>query len=236
MTKVYYGSDFHLEKQENPLTEYSDPNGILVVAGDVKEKGRAIGIIDEIADNWKHVVFVPGNHDWWGLALHETNKHVSSKPNVHVLLNETKTIEGIDFVGGTSWVPIRLMDSYDWKTGLNDSKYIRGPKYRRLEYWMLTQEHEQAMMVFRTPRSKNPRVLVTHHPVTTWSLDPRFIDDPLTKFYASDDAEILIGYDHHIHGHVHCPFEYTQNGCAVHCNPRGYRSENIDWHLKHFEI
>lgn len=234
--KVFYVSDLHLENQENPLETAVYKDAVLVIAGDVKGKGRAAEVIDSIADNWKYIVWTPGNHDWYDLAIDEKHKHQSKKSNVFCLQNTGIVLDGIEFVGGTGWVPVSAADEYEWRQTMNDPKYIRGPKWRRLTATHISIEFIKAQNFFMGEKAAKKRVLVTHHPLCIESLDPRYIDDPANKFYAVDAAEPLKRFNHYIHGHVHSRFEYEKNGCHVHCNPRGYRSEYLPFDLKSFEI
>lgn len=244
MARVWFCSDLHGDTswQDNCLLYHTgDPTGILVVAGDIHGDGKAVKRLEAVADRWKAIVWLPGNHDWWGLALHESHKHESDIDNIHVLgVDKVVMIDGIEFVGHTMWVPIDPRDQFDWKQTMNDSKYIRGEGWRRLRAADITVEHAIGLSWINkyVKTSTHPtKVLVTHHPITTMSLDPAYEDSPSNRYYASDNDHLLEHFDLYIHGHVHCRHDYEHpSGCRVLCNPRGYRGENNKFMIEYIDV
>jgi hypothetical protein len=238
--RVYYLSDLHNDyHQRNLLLDLKgDTNAVLFIAGDINCKGRSLRDIEEVADRWKHIVWVSGNHDHWKLALHETHKFKSELPNVHHLLNETVTIGDVTFCGTTLWVHIEDKDSFDWKITMNDAKKIRGPHWRRLSHTDINTEHMKAVQFIQECQEgiKGKKVLITHHALCEGSIGERFIGDEDNRYYVSDRVDLLEGWHYHIHRHLHNESDYMVGGCNVVCNPHGYGSENPEFGIRLFDI
>ena len=62
MMKLNFINDIHLEF--GALPENPSGSDVLVLAGDVTIKNR-VDWINEIANNFKHVVYVLGNHEFY---------------------------------------------------------------------------------------------------------------------------------------------------------------------------
>lgn len=75
-----------------------------------------------------------------------------------------------------------------------------------------------------------PTVVVTHFAPSLRSADPRYGLTPGTAGFCNAMDDLLVGADIWMHGHLHCPSDYThcQQGtrlCRVVANPRGYASK-----------
>ncbi len=233
--RVYYLSDTHNDyNQYNTLTNITpEKEAVLVVAGDINSKGRSLADVEEVADDWKAIIYVAGNHDYWGLALHETHKFESKKDNVHFLQNKAITIEDVTFVGTTLWHPVTSTDEWWWRQTMNDCKKIRGKNYSRLRWHDLTKEYVDACsFIEQSKQIQGKKILVTHHALCDKSIAERFKGEESNKYYVTHNPELLKGYNIHIHGHVHTECDYIINGCNVLCNPRGYGRENPEFGIR----
>lgn len=237
--KIFYTSDLHNDCHEfkNDLVFYgSHPDDILVVAGDVNTKGRSIADIEAVSKLWKYIIYVPGNHDWWGLSMTlDTHKQYSDKENVITLINESVVLDDILFVGTTLWAKIlNPLHAYQFALMMNDNKRIRTRGYHRFtgvdcgcEYKKATDYIQQAITKYPNVKTK---ILVTHHAISRKSLNPIYAGELSNDFYASGDDYLLDGFDYHIHGHIHMVNDYMLNNTRVLANPNGYsRSEVPDY-------
>jgi predicted phosphodiesterase len=73
-------------------------------------------------------------------------------------------------------------------------------------------------------------VVVTHFAPSLRSADPRYGLTPGTAGFCNALDDLLVGADVWMHGHLHCPSDYTQlqegaHPCRVVANPRGYASK-----------
>ncbi len=75
-----------------------------------------------------------------------------------------------------------------------------------------------------------PTVVVTHFAPSLRSADPRYGLTPGTAGFCNALDDLLDGADVWMHGHLHCPSDYTHHRvggrqCRVVANPRGYASK-----------
>ncbi|CAL9960804.1 metallo-phosphoesterase [Vibrio phage D479] len=237
--RIYYLSDIHNDYHGgNYLTELTgDKSAVLVVAGDINSKGRTVRDLEEVADRWLHVIAVPGNHDWWRLAIHEVHKFETTKDNVHVLMDDWLVVEDVVFFGGTAWHSIVTpLDEMNWRYTMNDAKRIRGPQYRRLTGNDIQHAHLNTLKFIEDVKRTFPdlkKVLITHHALCSLSLDERYAGQDSNRWYYSENPELLEGIDVHIHGHIHQECDYEVYGCNVVCNPRAYsQRENPEFGIR----
>jgi predicted phosphodiesterase len=71
-----------------------------------------------------------------------------------------------------------------------------------------------------------PTVVVTHFAPSLSSADPRYGRVPGTAGFCNALDHLLPHAQLWLHGHLHCPSDYTQNGCRVVANPLGYARKN----------
>ncbi|AUR85809.1 calcineurin-like phosphoesterase superfamily domain protein [Vibrio phage 1.081.O._10N.286.52.C2] len=238
---VYYCSDIHNDYHaRNALLDLTgDVDAVLVVAGDINSKGRTVRDLEEVADRWLAVIAVPGNHDWWGLALHERHKFKSELDNVHVLLEDWVVIKDVTFVGTTLWHEVEDWHAgMIWKESMNDQKKIRGHNWCRLQGHHIHSEHVRAVKFIEDAQRviNGKKILITHHAMCSKSIDERYVGQSSNRFYYTNLPHLLEGFDFHIHGHVHQEFDYEVYDCNVVCNPHAYGSENDDYGIRILSI
>jgi len=71
-----------------------------------------------------------------------------------------------------------------------------------------------------------PTVVVTHFAPSLHSADPRYGQVPGTAGFCNGLDHLLPQAQLWLHGHLHCPSDYTQHGCRVVANPLGYAHKN----------
>lgn len=233
-------SDLHLEF----AGWYPPPcdEDVVVLAGDIAE-GRA-----GIAWARKHfrdrpIVYVPGNHEYYGRDIDELRQGLRESGrthDVHVLDADEVIIDGVRFCGATLWTDFEI-DGCEPETveaamrccqeGMADFQIIRrwGSSLRPTD----TREIHQAQREWlrRTLMGCTPlgedfsgaTVVVTHHAPSRRSIAPRFSGDTLNPAFASDLTDLMgSGVQLWVHGHMHQSHDYIERGTRVICNPRGY--------------
>jgi hypothetical protein len=65
-------------------------------------------------------------------------------------------------------------------------------------------------------------VVVTHFSPSLRSADPRYGQVPGTAGFCNALDHLLPQAQLWLHGHLHCPSDYTHSGCRVVANPLGY--------------
>ena len=75
-------------------------------------------------------------------------------------------------------------------------------------------------------------VVVTHFAPTLRSADPRYGINPGTAGFCNALDDLLPRAQLWLHGHLHCPVDYTAGGCRVVANPLGYARKNEQLYFK----
>jgi predicted phosphohydrolase len=104
--KLQILSDLHTE-----FAEFSPPEtgaDVVILAGDI---GVGLGGIEWAASQFPNqpVIYVPGNHEYYGHDITLIDELVKQSPeNIHVLNNDAMVLNGVRFLGSTLWTDFRL--------------------------------------------------------------------------------------------------------------------------------
>ena len=247
--KIRLLSDLHLEGNKF----YYDYAGedIVVLAGDIHTQARHEFILDQIPSNVR-ILFVAGNHEYYGAVFEWTNsyfrKFEDKYPNFKFLYNESITIDGVEFFGGTMFTDLNLygdparagmmarngIADFSWISRENpippdfDMSYLH-----QLERRWTTEDHMNEFETFcnnledwiRQPRDRK-RVVISHfvpHPDVS---DPRFKGSPLNPYFIANMRRYFADVDAWLFGHTHSSCDTVIEGCRFFCNPHGYGQEN----------
>jgi hypothetical protein len=75
-------------------------------------------------------------------------------------------------------------------------------------------------------------VVVTHFAPSLRSADPRYGVSPGTAGFCNALDDLLPQAQLWLHGHLHCPVDYTVGDCRVVANPLGYARKNEQLYFK----
>jgi Icc-related predicted phosphoesterase len=235
--KIHILSDLHTE-----FSDFDPPHAdadVVVLAGDI---GVGMDAIEWAERQFPEVpvVYVPGNHEFYGCNIRDIGSFLAAAPaNFRILNNDSSEIDGVRFLGCTLWT---------------DFKY-----YGHGEAWFARQQAKSLIVDFASIRNGNklftpedsvdlhkvsvawlvnelekkfdgPTVIVTHHLPASPSIASQYKNDPLTPAFASRLEHIIENYqpDLWIHGHTHVSCDYEIVGTRIVCNPRGYPGESSD--------
>lgn len=208
----------------------------MILAGDVHTKGNARAWITEHF-RAVPVIYVTGNHEYYGEKIPSLVAELKADfagTNVHVLENETLSLDGVEFFGATLWTDMQL--SGDPITGsahaadMTDFKRIRLSstyrKFRPVDARKFHAESRVRIERFLTSETSR-RVVVTHHAPSKRSLPEHLRPLPISCGYASNMDELITsaGPTLWIHGHIHASSNYNIGQTRVIANPRGYPDE-----------
>ncbi|MDX1016371.1 phosphatase [Sinorhizobium medicae] len=242
--KLWVLSDLHLEFGQPFLQTPPVDADVMVCAGDVLDRG-IIPSLQWLADTLGDaipVVFVPGNHEYYGAALQESIRdardYAGRFPNIHFLENEAVDIRDVRFIGGGLWTDFRLFGRNPEVTmsyaahGMNDYKKIKFSKapfrkFKPIDAYRKHNETRHFIAKELRDRTGLTTVVVTHHAPSPRSIDLGFRHDPLSASYASDLEDLMweTGPDLWVHGHVHHRNDYAVGDTRVVSNARGYPGE-----------
>lgn len=221
-------SDIHLEFGDFDLPD--ENCDVLIAAGDI---GVGLEGLEWLITLDIPVVYVAGNHEFWGYDMHELQDEfiaMSKGSNVRFLEKKSVVINGVRFLGCTLWTDFNKCDDEemmeDLQSIMNDFRYIISNNAP------ITPEHLiktnlSCVKWLERELSKDhdgPTIVVTHHAPTkkSWAADP---DDYLKFAYCNNLESLLKDNDVKlwVHGHIHHSSDYTKHGTRIVCNPRGYK-------------
>lgn len=243
--KLWVFSDLHLEFDDWTTKGLPDAD-VCVVAGDVMPgAGNAVRYLGRTIGRHMPVVFVAGNHEFYGHPVFEglewARNQADELENAHFLENDCLVLGGVRFLGCTLWTDYEVEGDDDQDlamatalTQLNDHRLIMRRALPEREPWLpahALQEHRRSRKWLEAELTKpfdGPTVVVTHHAPHPLSIHPRFQGSMLNGAFISDLGEVMesFGPELWVHGHVHDSHDYRVGRTRVVCNPRGYGSEN----------
>ncbi len=229
--KLHVLNDLHIEfgAFEPPGTEAD----VVVLAGDIGVGVEGLRWAGESFPGTP-VVYVPGNHEFYGHDVAILERLRAEAPaNVHVLDDEQAEIGGVRFLGCVLWSDFALHGEArqasamrSASTDMNDFAQIRrGDRAfqpRDALEWHLRSRRWLAERLCEPFAGQT--VVVTHHAPSPRSIAPRYAGSPLSPAFASDLESLMETWDIAlwVHGHLHDSFDYEVAGTRVVCNPRGY--------------
>jgi len=260
MTAVTIVSDLHLEFGGITITNPQKAD-VLILSGDimiadkisateVKTADRYIHtqrykeFFDRVSLEFKHVVYVAGNHEFyggkWNKSLDDIREFLVNYPNVYFLEGEMIELDDVVYMGGTLWTdmnkgdPLTLHSTRDLMT---DFSIIRNDVlgYRKLSPADTVIRHRKTLQYFKfiAQEHKDKKiVMVGHHAPHQKSISPRYADQFLMNgAYASDLSEFILDHPQIklvTHGHMHNSTDYMIGDTRVICNPRGYTPDDLN--------
>lgn len=225
-------SDLHTEFHKRPLDlcksiEIAPDLDFLVIAGDLvvparQDINQVHGIFSYFADKAAHVLYVEGNHEFYGScypwACDMLEKLLPS--NFTWLRNGAVMLRGVHFYGGTMWFgnedgldPLFRYQINDWSQ-ISD---LTGWVYR-----------ENAAFVREGQRHIRPEtIVISHHLPHRDSVPALYKEAGTNRFFVSDQSKLIAEKRPclWLHGHTHHPCDYWLGNTRVVANPYGYPAE-----------
>ncbi|QEN03358.1 phosphoesterase [Thiospirochaeta perfilievii] len=234
--KIQILSDLHLE------FDYRDYNftkcDLLILAGDIHTGTKGLEWIQQQVSDIP-VIYVMGNHEYYGYcypSLLNKCRGIAKGSNIHLLENDSITIQNITFHGATLWTDFNLFGNpeiaqFECDRNMNDSRLIRlDENYAKFKAAITKEIHIQSIkwLAKSLNNSKTDKnIIVTHHAPTFKSIAPRYKESPITPGFTSNLENIIHNYnpDLWVHGHVHDVVDCVVGKTRVLCNPNGYPHE-----------
>ncbi|MGR8935769.1 MAG: metallophosphoesterase [Gammaproteobacteria bacterium] len=245
--KIQILSDLHLEFENFSIdTGRSD---VVVLAGDIHLGDKGVRWAIEAIPN-KPVLYVLGNHEYYGNAypkLTNALKALCLGTNVHILENDTLSLDGVNFIGCTLWTDFELfgnarLTGYQCQQIMSDYKKIRlSPKFSKLRSIDVAVIHRKSKLRLIDELQKHAgetNIVITHHGPSPQSLPNQAIVETADAAYVSALEPLIEQYrpSYWLHGHIHKNSDYKIGTCRVICNPKGYPGEQNPDFDPHFTI
>ena len=220
--RIRYISDVHMEwmtPQQRADLVASVPTDcdVLVLAGDIDGPTSLQDMLKMFAHHFRHVVYVLGNHEFYGTSVDArlSTLHSWKKPaNLHWLENSSVVIDGQRFVGCTMWFP----KTRGAPAGvLADFVHIG-----RFVPWVYERNRESVAYLEQSVRHGD--VVVTHHLPSQRCVAPKYAGHPTNAFYVCDVEPIIHARSPRlwIHGHTHETVDCIVGQTRIVANPYGY--------------
>lgn len=195
---------------------------VLVLAGDIHVgRTNVTKAVNTFAEDYKHVIYVPGNHEYYtGLGINDFELPKLAN-NVHFLNPGVTTIEGVKFAGATLWTNFR--NSVAMKS--TAERYINDFKRTKISADIMVEEHGKQLSMLA---ESGADVIVTHFMPRIKLVHPRWQLDPVAKmlngYFANDITTVQPKL--WLYGHTHDRGDQTIGETRFIANPLGYPGEN----------
>lgn len=254
--KIQMVSDLHLEC-DVIKTKAAKNADVIVLAGDIVSPTLLERLIYVIESLKKPIIYVAGNHDYWGAILHKTiediekDLHTLSKKydHFHFLNCQSLDIGDYRFLGCTLWSDFGLAPDYNQFCEYVDRGYWDGKQMISLRDFerilktptrfltakdcsFLAYQHKE-FLDREISISDKKTIIITHFCPSEKSIAAEYNNDIFNPYYICDCEKLMRDpVKLWIHGHTHVSFDYQINNVRVVCNPRGYLSSNIKYNGK----
>lgn len=225
-------SDLHLECHRDKgrafLYGLQPAAEVLVLAGDIVSASRTRDhlsmLFAAVSKKFKHVVYVPGNHEFYQGTIHDGWVNIKkaadevSLKNVRALNNEAVELDGVRFFGGTGWFPrfdhdpaavaARSMMT-DFHVIWDLEPYIYGSN-TGFDWGLAGADAE---------------VVVSHHLPCEEAVARQYKNNVMNAFFVSKFDVAGCGAKLWLHGHTHEQVDMQVCNTRVVANPFGYPNE-----------
>lgn len=244
--KLHILSDLHNEfvrggaYQPDDVAKTAD---VIILAGDIDKGANGIGWASE-AFKGKTIIYVPGNHEYYGRDIDETRAmmRIMADETGVKLLDDGEYIMGglggVRFLGTTLWTDFDFYGEDFRKTAMVEAQQylsdFRVIHYGRLGHFApqhSVEIHERSLAWLKAKLYEpfeGKTVVVSHHLPSQRSVAERFQGSTITPCFASKLDHLFGKMDLWIHGHTHDSFDYTAGGTRVICNPYGYHRQETN--------
>lgn len=229
-------TEFRLPYKTQSFAEYRGED-VLVLAGDIASGStNTMDVIKFFLDKgFPKVVYVPGNHEYYGTGFDEFNAKMENKcyntPGAYFLNPDAVEIDGVLFVGGTLWTNFgdNPLSQSAARRGINDFRMIRDfdvnrcakTYYQHFDFIKDQYEHRNGRKV----------VVVTHFLPARECIAPRFRGpDLINDYFANNLGEYIstMSDTTWLFGHTHDATDILLGDTRVVANPHGYYSAMND--------
>lgn len=233
--KIQVVSDTHEDLSRFKVNTSVD---LVIHAGDFSksEKG-CITFIEDFVNKCSEVnipcAFVLGNHDYYGDNFNNSSiEKECFKRNYNLItLNKNFVFKDYTFIGGLFGTDFELPSDK-----IVDLEFTKSYcKYNIMDFYAIYKDDSKSNFI--TPqdyielfnkyveyldqyRHKENIILVTHFPISSVCLDPRYINNPLNPYFINDVN--LEGFKNIISGHTHLTNNFKVQDTNIYINASGY--------------
>lgn len=181
---------------------------------------------------------VPGNHEYYGGDIVETDKEMEEVSYLfdnwhHLQCGQCRVVDDWLITGATLWTPLfgigNPIRSKKAMRDMNDRKYIRsgGERFTYKTHIQTHEAHKQGIMAALAAHPELKSLVLTHHAPTLKHVAPRYMHETCTPAYAFEIGK-EIRPDVWCSGHTHYNVYFEKGRTLFISNPLGYPGEGRD--------
>ena len=231
--KLQIASDIHREFGHSP--EVPDVGAdVLVLAGDIgyADDETIEWLRDDLAGRYEAVLYVPGNHEYYGKDLHRANRHMEEMAmygEYEWMNNRAVKVGGRRFVGTPLWANFCHDPGSMFEAGraISDFHRIRCGDDPMTPGAMLDLHDEAVAFLKKTVRPGD--IVITHWPPTLEARHQGFPMDNIARYFSADIPEVVKSTrpDLWICGHTHYNVDFMFGETRILSNQGGYPHETL---------
>ena len=229
--RIQLMSDLHFEFHDDRGREWissqnADDVDVLILAGDIAEvrDGHLAEVLEAFVKKFPDVVFVPGNHEYYGSTIADASTVFedlnAQLETLHILRRQTVNIRGQRFVGASLWFPERFDEEHsELENRLNDFHKIGGG----FRGWVYEEAKRDAQFLVETVLKGD--VVITHHIPSARGVAAKWqsVIDGFGRFFVHPLPEDVIQRSTlWCHGHGHDSVQTRIGEHTLSANPFGY--------------
>jgi len=245
--KIKLISDLHTEfKPPRQFQDYLryDGEDVLILAGDIAVgHTNAFDLIQDFRkEGFKDIIYVPGNHEYYGTSVREFDSKMELKcksiEGVHFLNPDWVKIGDTIFVGGTLWTNFRCnpIAELDAAASISDFYHIKG--FRTELAALMYYKHLKMFMDIAKMFPSEKKVFISHFLPTVECISQRFRESGnlLNNYFANDLTEFVENLENStwMFGHTHDSVDINIGTTRMLCNPYGYYGHEVNPDFKPF--
>jgi predicted phosphodiesterase len=233
--RIHILSDLHNEFA--PFVPEHVEADVVILAGDIDLKTRGLEWAGQAFPHIPHVIYTPGNHEFYKGALgHTLNKMRGAAGDVHVLDMDELIIDQVRFLGATAFTNYRVTgnpagSARAAQLSMSDFKQIKTSRFGKVhpvDFITIADESYTWLKQKLDEPFQGKTVVITHHAPALICLEHGGTHgSELDGSYANDWDDLLNGKaDVWVYGHTHESVDFDFHGTRVISNQRGYPNED----------
>jgi len=209
---------------------------ILILAGDILPFGlhkTQTAFIDDIADQFEMVYWIPGNHEYYEYDLATVADPLLEKlrSNVWLVNNQVIDYKKISFICSTLWSKVEVINALDVQRSISDFFSIQW-QGKRFTTEQFNQLHNQSVSFLEkafNEKNTDKSIVITHHVPTLHQYPKKYKNSPLNGAFVTELYDLIhdSGADYWIYGHHHFNIpEFKIGATTMLTNQLGYVHHN----------
>ena len=242
--KVQYASDLHIEFINNKKYLIDNPikpiGEVLILAGDIGKLDNHFfanndDIISYFSNNWKLVLIIPGNHEYYHIfdyeLINQPSLEIKIKDNVWVVNNKTINYKDIYFICTTLWSHIPVQHGIYVSNRVSDFMAIKDGENTSLTFDKFNKLYYQSVDFLKEEleKYKNEKIVVaTHHGPTNKINHNDFKNSRINCAFISELGNLITNSNikYWIYGHTHRNIDTKIENTKIVSNQLGYVDAN----------